>query len=71
MTVAECYQVELPPHPSTPDHTPYGGKTGSGIAGQIVGLFLTKLAEYIVPDSSQVGVVFFKHMCLLRYSVQY
>ena len=66
MSVAECSQVELPPHPSIPDHTHFGGKTGSGIAGQIVGLFLAKLAEYIVPDSSQVGVVSLTSKCTSR-----
>ncbi len=54
MSMADCSQVEVPPHLLTTELTSEGGKTGSGVAGQIVGLFLSKLAEYIVPDSSQV-----------------
>lgn len=58
MSTVECSQVELPAHSSTLDHTPFGGETGSDVASKIVGLLLAKLAEYIVPDSSQVGVVY-------------
>ncbi len=52
--MADCSKVEVPPHLLTSELTSEGGRTGSGVAGQIVGLFLSKLAEYIVPDSSQV-----------------
>ena len=54
MSMADCSQVEVPPNLLTPDLTPEEGKTGSKVSRQIVGLFLSKLAEYIVPDSSQV-----------------
>ncbi len=54
MSMADCSKVEVPPHLLTSELTSEGGRTGSGVAGQIVGLFLSKLAEYIVPDSSQV-----------------
>ena len=54
MTVAECSQVVVPPHPSLPPR-PKGEPTGSSLAADIVKLLLAKLAEYIVPDASQVS----------------
>ena len=49
MTMAECSQVTVPPHPSLPP------SKRSGLAADIVELLLAKLAEYIVPDASQVA----------------
>lgn len=54
MTVAECSQVTVPPHPSLPPKSKEGA-TGSSLAADIVKLLLAKLAEYIVPDASQVS----------------
>lgn len=48
MTVADCSQVIVPPHPSLPP------SKNSGLAADIVELLLAKLAEYIVPDASQM-----------------
>ena len=50
MTVAECSQVVVPPHPSLP--APSGEV---GLAADIVRLLLAKLAEYIVPDATEVS----------------
>ena len=52
MTVAECSQVIVPAHPSLTRSSKAGGRS---LAADIVGLLLAKLAEYIVPDASQVG----------------
>lgn len=52
MTVAECSQVSVPTHPSL-SH-PANKASGRILAADIVGLLLAKLAEYIVPDASQV-----------------
>jgi len=54
MTVTDCSKVNVPPHLLTIDDSAEGKTTGCGVARQIVGLFLSKLAEYIVPDSTQV-----------------
>lgn len=48
MTVADCSQVIVPSHPSLPP------SKNSGLAADIVELLLAKLAEYIVPDASQM-----------------
>ena len=55
MTVAECSQITVPSHPSLPPSA--HKKNGRSLAADIVDLLLAKLAEYIVPDASQVGVV--------------
>lgn len=52
MTVAECSKVTVPVHPSLP--RPSHKSSGENLAADIVGLLLAKLAEYIVPDASQV-----------------
>ena len=49
MTVAECSQVAVPPHPSLPSTS-----KGAGLAADIVQLLLAKLAEYIVPNATEV-----------------
>ena len=49
MTVAECSQVVVPQHPSLP-----APSEGVGLAADIVRLLLAKLAEYIVPDATEV-----------------
>ena len=54
MTVAECSQVAVPPHPSLPPKSRGEESTGTSLAADIVKLLLAKLAEYIVPDASQV-----------------
>ena len=59
MSMTDCSKVEVPPHLLTSELTSDTGKTGHGVAGQIVGLFLSKLAEYIVPDSSQVDFILY------------
>ena len=51
MTVAECSQVVVPPHPSLP-----APSEGVGLAADIVRLLLAKLAEYIVPDATEVYI---------------
>ena len=48
MSMIDCSQVAVPPHPSLPP------SRQTGLAADIVGLLLAKLAEYIVPDASQV-----------------
>ena len=48
MTVADCSLVIVPPHPSLPP------SKNSGLAADIIELLLAKLAEYIVPDASQM-----------------
>lgn len=50
MTIAECSQVVVPSHPSLP-----APSEGVGLAADIVRLLLAKLAEYIVPDASEVS----------------
>ena len=55
MTVAECSQVSVPPHPSLPPKLKGEESSGSSLAADIVKLLLAKLAEYIVPDASQVS----------------
>ena len=50
MAVAECSKVIVPPHPSLPSPS-----QGAGLAADIVQLLLAKLAEYIVPQSIEVG----------------
>ena len=58
MTVAECSQVTVPAHPSLTDSKSGDDKSsGSSLAADIVKLLLAKLAEYIVPDASQVCVL--------------
>lgn len=54
MTVAECSQVTVPSHPSL-SRIANTKASGRSLAADIVGLLLAKLAEYIVPDASQVG----------------
>lgn len=54
MTIAECSQVVVPPHPSMPSSKQVGQAKQVGLAADIVNLLLAKLAEYIVPDTSQV-----------------
>jgi E3 ubiquitin-protein ligase HECTD4 len=49
MTVAECSKVVVPPHPSLPSPS-----QGAGLPADIVQLLLAKLAEYIVPQSTEV-----------------
>lgn len=66
MSIADCSRVEVPSHLLTSALTLDTGKTGSGVAGQIVGLFLSKLAEYIVPDSSQVHFDYVDQILYLR-----
>ena len=56
MTVAECSQVSVPSHPSL-SHPTNKTTSGKNLAADIVGLLLAKLAEYIVPDASQVGSI--------------
>ena len=50
MTTAECSQVIVPTHPSLP-----APLEGAELAADIVHLLLAKLAEYIVPDATEVG----------------
>lgn len=52
MTVAECSLVVVP---STPSMSHSSHRSGKSLAADIVGLLLAKLAEYIVPDASQVS----------------
>ncbi len=53
MTEAECSKISVPIHPSLPPSA--HKKSGRSLSGDIVDLLLAKLAEYIVPDASQVG----------------
>ena len=55
MTVEDCARVVVPTHPSL--SRPANKTTGRNLAADIVGLLLAKLAEYIVPDASQVQSV--------------
>ena len=52
MTVADCSQVTVPAHPSLSPNVHKA--SGRGLAADIINLLLAKLAEYIVPDASQV-----------------
>ena len=47
--------MAVPPHPSLPPKSRGEESTGTSLAADIVKLLLAKLAEYIVPDASQVS----------------
>lgn len=59
MTVADCSLVDIPmrqSHQSSPSSSLSSNKiNGKRLAAEIVNLLLAKLAEYIVPDASEVG----------------
>lgn len=82
MTVVECSQVVVPAHPSLVSR-PSHKASGRSLAANIVGLLLAKLAEYIVPDASQVSSIWsvwvgwcvfygvWNTRCLIRLSMRH
>ena len=50
MTIAECSQVTIPPHP-----TLTGSLQSGNLAASIITLLMAKLAEYLIPSVSQVS----------------
>ncbi len=64
MTLADCSQVVVPPHPSLPSPS-----KGAGLAADIVQLLLAKLGEYIVPSFTEVGSICINFLCVLCVSL--
>ena len=74
MTVVDCSQVVVPSHlslapPSLP--CPSIKNKGKKLAADMVNLLLAKLAEYIVPDASQVIEMFTHKIFCLSFDAKF